>query len=215
MRRSLPLLTLIALLPLLFSLTTDTSAQDLLKQKTYHFGTHPARTNITFISEADLETIHGISHAMGGSITVDASGKKASGKLRVGVAALRTGIAKRDEHLRSDVWLDARKHPYIRLEVVSAVEGADGKTWDMRARITIKGVTKAFKTKAKVRAIPAKLGARLGNGSWVRVRAKFDVTLSDFGIQIPQMVGAKVNKVWAVGVDIYGTTAAPKKSARR
>ena len=38
-----------------------------LAGKTYHFGTHPARTNITFVSEADLETIHGVTNTVGGS----------------------------------------------------------------------------------------------------------------------------------------------------
>lgn len=215
MRFTMFLASTMALLAVVGTQSTAASAQDLLKQKTYYFGTHPARTNVTFVSEADLETIHGVSHAMAGSITVDASGKKASGSLRVGVGALRTGIAKRDEHLRSDAWLDARKYPYIRLQVVSAVEGTDGKTWAMTARITIKGVTKAMTSKAKVRAIPAKLGQSLGAGSWVRVRTKFVVKLADFNIKVPQMVGSKVSQTWDIGVDVYGTTAAPKKAARR
>ena len=66
-------------------------------------------------------------------------------------------------------------------------------------------------TTARIRAIPSKVAKALGAGSWVRVRTDFPVTLSDFGISIPQRVGAKVGKTWAVGVDLYGTTARPGK----
>jgi len=195
------------------ALSGSVDAQSL-KGSTYYFGTHPARTTITFVSEADLETIHGVTNTVGGSMKLDKTGKHASGDLRVGVKSLKTGIPLRDEHLRSANWLDVRKHPYIRLAVVSADMQPDGKSWKFKARITIKGVTKNIETTADVRVFPERIGKALGAGSWLRVRTSFAVRLSDFGIQIPQMVGAKVSKTWQVGVDLYGTTAAPKKRAR-
>lgn len=183
--------------------------QDRLQGRTFHFGTHPARTNITFVSEADLETIHGVTHTVRGSVTVDAAGTKASATLRVPVASMRTGIDLRDEHLRSDAWLDAARFPTIALEIVSATEGEDGRTWDYAGRLTIKGVTRELKGRARVTAFPDEVAAALGAGSWLRLRTDFQVKLSDFGITIPAQVGPKVSQVWAVGVDLYGTTAAP------
>ena len=192
------------------TLASSVDAQNL-KDRTYYFGTHPARTSITFVSEADLETIHGVTNAVTGQVRLDKTGTLAAGDLRVAVNTMKTGIALRDEHLRSPNWLDARKYPYVRLALVEAKVQPDGKTWKVKARITIKGVTKDVKTTARVRAFPDQVAKALGPGSWLRVRTSFPVTLSDFGIRIPQKVGSKVSATWQVGVDIYGTTAAPKK----
>jgi polyisoprenoid-binding protein YceI len=189
---------------------TTADAADALKNRTYYFGTHDARTTITFVSEADLETIHGLTNQVWGEIKTDKTGTQASGSIRAGVAALKTGIALRDEHLRSDQWLDAKKFPWITLRLVSAAEGKDGKTWDYTGEITIKGKTKRFTTKAKIVAIPDSIGKQLGAGTWVRVRTKFAVKLSDFGVVIPQQIGAKVNDTWNIGVELYGTTVNPK-----
>lgn len=208
--RRIRVLAAVAFLAFGLAATLPAEANDLLKGKTYHFGTHPARTNITFISEADLETIHGITHAIRGTVSVDAAGTKASGMLRVGVGTLRTGIALRDEHLRSSDWLDVAKHPTIDLQLVSASEGADKQTWRYAAKITIKGITKSFEGTARITAFPDHVGKALGAGSWVRVRTQFEVTLSEFGIKIPEAIGLKVSKTWRVGVDVYGTTAPPK-----
>ena len=202
-------LSLAALAALLAS--SGAEANDALMAKTYHFGTHEARTNVTFVSEADLETIHGVTHKMSGSVTIDTSGKKGKGSLRVGVRTLQTGIALRDEHLRSAQWLDAARYPWIRLELTSLTEDEGGKTWSWKGSLNVKGRSKEISGKAKVKPIPAQLGKQLGAGSWVRVRTGFEVKLADHGIVIPQKVGAKVSAVWQVKVDLYGTTAAPRR----
>jgi polyisoprenoid-binding protein YceI len=144
-------------------------------------------------------------------VAVDATGKAARGTLQVGVRSMRTGIDLRDEHMRSEQWLDANRYPWIRLQIVRAAAHRDGKSWDFTARLTIKGTTKEVKSKARVTAIPDDLGKALGAGSWVRVRTKFDVKLSAFGVKIPAGVGVKVSDTWAIGVDLYGTTVLPKK----
>lgn len=182
---------------------------EALKDRTYHFGTHEARTNITFISEADLETIHGVTHRVAGSVRVDAAGTTATGRLVVRVADLRTGIDLRDEHLRSDQWLDAQRFPTITLDLTSATEDEGGATWTWTGNLTIKGQTRAVGGKARIRAIPVEAGKALGAGEWVRVRTDFSVRLADFGIQVPEQIGAKVSPVWQVGIDLYGTTADP------
>ncbi len=191
-------------------LTIDAAtADDVLKERKYYFGTHEARTNITFVSEADLETIHGVTNKIWGEITIDKTGKKASGSIRAGVAALKTGIDLRDEHLRSSDWLDAKKYPWIRLTLVTATENKDGKTWDIAADLTIKKTTKRVTVKAKVRVIPDKIGKALGDGSWMRVQTSFDVKLSDYDITIPEKIGSKVSETWKIGIDLYGTTVNP------
>ena len=190
-------------------------AAERLKGKTYHFGTHAARTNIAFVSEADLETIHGRTNKITGSVSVDATGKKATGALRVAVGDLRTGIDKRDQHLRSPQWLDAARYPSINLQITSAVQGQNERSWSFTGKLTIKGQTREVKAKASVIAFDPNLTKEtLGAGEWVRVRARLDVKLSDFGVKIPQLVGSKVNDTWNLRIDLYGTTVKPTTQGR-
>ena len=62
------------------------------------------------------------------------------GRLDIRVASLRTGIGKRDEHLRSADFFDADRYPDISV-VVTAVEPTTGDSADLRATFSIKGVT--------------------------------------------------------------------------
>jgi polyisoprenoid-binding protein YceI len=191
----------------------EESPRAAIAGRTFWFGTHEARTTVTFTSEAEIETIHGVSHSMSGSLAVSEDGNRASGTLRVPVAAMRTGIDLRDEHLRSDQWLDAARHPSVTLELVSARLAKDGRTWEYDARLTVKGTTRDLAGSAQVTVVPEALNAQLGPGRWVRVRTGFDVPIRKFGIEIPESVVAKVSEVWKVRIDVYGTTAAPTPEA--
>ena len=190
-------------------------ADDQIRGRTYYFGTHEARTNVTFVSEADLETIHGVTHRMQGQVRVDAEGKKATGSLRIGVRTLNTGIPLRNQHLQSSDWLHADRFPFVELALVSATPTKDGKKWSYTAKLKIKGASRDLKGTARIRPIPDAVGSALGPGSWIRVRTAFDVRLSDFGIRIPQQVGSKVSEVWKVNIDIYGTTQRPRSRRAR
>ena len=201
-----------AVLSVAFLAAGASASETGLAGKTFHFGTHDARTNITFTSEADLETIHGHTNKVAGSVRVDAD-NKASGTIRVGVRTLDTGIDLRNQHLQGDSWLDAGRHPWITLELSEAVLAADRRTWTYKGRFTVKGVTREVTGTARVRHIPHAIArqARLGEGEWVRVRVKFDVKLSDYGIEIPQGLGPKVSDVWSVSIDMYGTSQPPPR----
>lgn len=183
--------------------------------RTYSFGTHTARTNITFISEADLETIQGSVHAVSGTATYDPKKDSATGRFAVPVKEMRTGIDLRDSHMRGEqggVWLEAAKYPEIVLEVTKTTPVKDAKSqYDYEGKLTIHGVTKDVKGRALIRFIPASVAgpARLGEGDWVRVKTDIDVAIEDYGIKIPEGVGPKVSKTWKVGIDLYGTTAPP------
>lgn len=181
-------------------------------KKTYTFGTFAARTNITFVSEADLETIQGITHSVSGTVTYDPGTNSASGRLAVPVKDMTTGIAKRDEHMRGEgggKWLEAAKYPEIVFEIVKTTPVKDEvNAYDYEGKLSIHGVTKDWKGRAVIRFIPAAVAtpAKLGPGDWLRVKTGFDVPIEDFGIEIPQGVGPKVSKSWKVTVDVYGTT---------
>ncbi len=180
----------------------------------FHFGTHTARTTLTFESETSLETIHGITHTMSGTATLDFGKGEGSAELKVPVKAMDTGIEKRNEHLQSETWLDAEKNPDIvfkakSLKRTKTDEGTKRETWAYEGEITIHGVTKELKGEATVLRIPADAAKKLGEGDWVKVKTKFDVTIADFGIKVPDFAAAKVSPTWSVGVDVFGTTVMP------
>jgi polyisoprenoid-binding protein YceI len=183
---------------------------------TFHFGTNESRTTVTFESETSLETIHGTCKVMSGTATFDFDKGEGSAELKVPVKELKTGLEKRDEHLRSDGWLDAEKFPEIvfkakSLKRTKSDEATKKETWAYEGEFTLHGVTREWKGEATVQRVPEAGGRLLGPGQWVKVKAAFQVTLKDFGITVPETSAAKVSPTWDVKVDVFGTTAAPKK----
>jgi polyisoprenoid-binding protein YceI len=72
-----------------------------------------------------------------------------SGQLGIGVASVKTGIAKRDEHLRSVDFFDVEKFPTINVTVHGGVvTGPD--TLELNATLTIKDVERQINLPAKV-----------------------------------------------------------------
>lgn len=111
-----------------------------------------------------------------GQITADGA---VSGRADLRAASLRTGIRKRDEHLRSADFFDVERFPDISV-VVTAVEPTTGNAADLRASITIKGVDASLSLPATVTV--------LGDGS-VRVvvqttldRAQFNLDWNRLGM---------------------------------
>jgi polyisoprenoid-binding protein YceI len=113
------------------------------------------------------------------------------GRLDIQVASLRTGIRKRDEHLRSADFFDAERFPWISV-VVTAVEPATGNAADLRATFTIKGVTAPV-------PLPVRI-AQLNDGS-VRVSAKTEVDRAQFDVSWNRL--GMVGKTATVLADAY------------
>jgi polyisoprenoid-binding protein YceI len=170
------------------------------------------RSYITFESEADVETIHGTSNELKGTVRADLKGEKAQVKLEVPVASLNTGIDLRDQHLKSSMWLDAEKHPNITF-TSKKIEKAGKNEWKIRGAFTMHGVTKNLDVRADVREISRKLAEKsgLGKGEWVKVSVPFKVKLSEFGVRVPKKLAARVNDTWDVRVVAFASTIAGKK----
>ena len=94
------------------------------------------------------------------------------GRLDIRAASVRTGIRKRDEHLRSTDFFDVERFPDISV-VVTAVEPTTGNAADLRATFTIKGVDAPL-------PLPVTITV-LGDGS-VRITAKTKVDRTQFGL---------------------------------
>ncbi len=159
-------------------------------------------SRVTFVSDAPLETINGVSSRVRGEITFDPGNlSSVRGRVEVPVASLRTGIDLRDEHLRSDAWLDAEQHPRAVFEI-TGVEGASRLRPNqevrltIRGRFTIHGVTRRVTARARVKWIPLTEEMRAApgiDGDVLRVRARFRIRLTDFGVEVPTVVRLKVS----------------------
>ncbi|OIP36313.1 MAG: hypothetical protein AUK47_15350 [Deltaproteobacteria bacterium CG2_30_63_29] len=190
---------------LLSSVALLAFASNAAAGETYYFGTNAARTNISFVGEAELETILGYTNSVSGSI--DADGK---GELVIAVADLKTGIDMRDEHLRGADWLDASNNPNIVLKLTSLK--ANGKKYTYKGTLEIKGKSQEISGEAKVKFVDAEKAAKfmIGDGAWVNVKTSFEIKLADYGVNVPDMVASKVSGTWSIDVDLWGTTQAPK-----
>ena len=181
--------------------------QALAVERTYQFGVSDQRTNITFQSETDFEVVLGSTRSLSGNVTADLKGGRAQVELEVPLSSLRTGIELRDQHLLSPMWLDAEKYPNISF-VSSKARRLSGTKWQIEGTFTMHGVSREMTVKADVREIPAAAAKKAGleDGDWVRVTVPFQVKLSDFGVEIPEMASAKVNDTWRVQVQAFATT---------
>jgi polyisoprenoid-binding protein YceI len=160
---------------------------------------------VQFTSDAPLERMTGTSTAVSGTFTVDPTNlASVSGAVEVRIATLRTGIDLRDEHLRSDTWLNAAAFPTARFEAHS-VSGATALAPGVETRVTIRGNftlhgrTHPVSANARVTWVADANGQ--GTGA-IRVRARFNVRLTDYGVTIPDVVQLKVSNTIAVDVSI-------------
>lgn len=149
--------------------------------------------NVSFKTEAPVETIKGSASGITGKVTFDpASPGAVRGKIVVATASLRVPNPKMQQHLHSGQWLDAAKYPEITFEVVSAkdmkTEG-DTTTANVLGKMTIKGMTRDITVPVKMTYLKDKLKQRSGvDGDLLVLRANFTVKRSDFGINPGQML---------------------------
>jgi polyisoprenoid-binding protein YceI len=91
---------------------------------------------------AMVTKVRGAFREFSGQLHIDAAEPtKASGELRIAAKSIDTGIAQRDEHLRSNDFFDMPNHPEIRF-VSTSVEPRGEDTFTVTGDLTIKGVTK-------------------------------------------------------------------------
>ncbi|OBH84543.1 YceI family protein [Mycobacterium scrofulaceum] len=104
------------------------------------------------------------------------------GRLDIRAASLDTGIGRRDKHLRSADFFDVERFGEISV-VVTAVHPTKGKSADLRASFTIKGVTAPLPLSATV--------TELDDGS-IRIagETKVDRTQFDLGWNRLGMIGS-------------------------
>lgn len=205
MRNVVPVFSLAAALALSLGATSMADAQ----ARNFRIR-NDGGSRIQFISDAPLETITGVASHVTGEMSVDPANLSSwGGNIRVRIAAIRTGIDLRDEHLRSDNWLNAGRWPNAVFEV-TRVEGASRLTPNqvtnvrVHGRFTLHGVTRDVVSNARVRYIPLNDELREAriNGDVIRAHASFRVRLTDYNISVPLPVRLKVANEIRVNVTL-------------
>lgn len=175
--------------------------------------TNQGGSRIQFVSDATLETITGVTSNVSGAIHIDpANVAGATGRIAVRTDSIRTGIDLRDEHLRSDTWLNAGRFPEIvfqltRIEGATTLAPNQTVNATVHGHFTLHGVTRDVSARAQLRYVPVTDEMRTAHisGDTVRVQASFQVRMTDFGISIPAIVQLKVSNEIEVNVTLRAT----------
>jgi polyisoprenoid-binding protein YceI len=180
----------------------------------------PNYSRATFKADAPLETIVGNTAGEGvtGTLTVDpAAPQGAAGTIKVDLSTLSSGVAKRDEDMRGEKYLDtanpANRYAVFEVknvEIAGALEPGKEMPAKVTGILTIKGKPVQVSSDARVTYI--KLSAdqlekdnqkRFGfTTDNIKVRAKFATTLTNHGIPIPQLLILKLSNDLQLETDL-------------
>ncbi len=131
----------------------------------------PGRSEIRFHASSRLMDADGSFHRFRGEVGFDEGRPEAvSARVTVEVASIDTGIRMRDDHLRSEDFFHAERHPTATFVV--ATVSRDGERWVVIGQLTIRGVTRPLSLPVTV----SHAGAEL------RIRGEFTVNRQAFGI---------------------------------
>ncbi len=175
-----------------------------------------------FVSSAPLEEFEGTADGIEGSFVLDPQNLEATrGRIRVAVASMRTGIARRDEHLRSPEWLDAERYPYIEFDLqglrqVRITERTAGRVVLQAVAVGdffLHGVRKPMELPIVMTYVPESEQTRQrAPGDLVQVQSEFTISLRDFNIRGRQgVIGSRVGEVIRVKASFYGATTMSNK----
>jgi len=181
-------------------------------EQTFNFEDKYGRNQLTFFSSTPLEDITGVSNAVKGKVTFNVADiKTLKGSISIPVASLKTGIDLRDEHLKSDNWMDAESYPEITFLIKSVSEvktEADNKLQiKVTGDFTTHGVTKEIVVPISLTYLDASEQTKQrAPGDLLGVQATFNIVLSDYDID-NMIVGQKVADDIEINVNIVGSNA--------
>ena len=181
------------------------------------------RNQVTFTSEAPLEDIVGTTNQIVGYLVFDPAKPRSGvrGFFKVPVKGLDSGIPLRNEHLQSDMWLNAEAHP----EITFTIEGAEDvyqtkvsqafQTYTMTliGLFSIHGQTQQVDIPARITFLRESDKTRMKlPGNLLGVRAEFEVALADFGINGPtgmDLIGSRVGETVTLQVSVFASDKKP------
>ncbi len=181
------------------------------------------RNQVTFTSEAPLEDIVGTTNQIVGYLVFDPENPKKGvrGSFKVSAKGLDTGIPLRNEHLQSDMWLNAEYYPDITFTIESTsrvnkrTSSQAYQTYNMTLSgpFTIHGQTQQVDIPARITFLRESDRTRMKlPGNLLGVRTGFDVALADFGITGPadmDLIGSRVGETVSLEVSVFASDKKP------
>lgn len=175
------------------------------------------RNTAKFESKAPLEQVIGTTNAVTGVISFDPNDviNTAKGEITVDVSTLKTGIALRDQHMRSKDYLDTDQFPKATLKITNVSSGDRtsiniGETLPVAAKgiLSLRGVEKEIEVTGTVGYFSEvkELASYGYPGDMINVDASFKIKLSDFNIKRPQFLFLKLSEDITVSVNFTATT---------
>jgi polyisoprenoid-binding protein YceI len=102
----------------------------------------PAHTNVGFIAkQLMISNVRGEFREFAGTLRLGEVPEESTVDLTIQASSIDTGLAVRDEHLRSEDFLDVDKHPVLSFRS-TGVDRLDERVFQMRGDLTIKGITR-------------------------------------------------------------------------
>lgn len=181
-------------------------------EHTFNFADRGGRNQATFFSTTPLEDINGLTNDVKGTVSFNVNDLKTlKGKISVSVASIKTGIDLRDEHLRSEDWLNAGAYPEVTFTIKSVkdIKPVENNKVELKVTgdYTMHGVTREITADATLTFLDESETTKMrAPGDLLGVQANFTVRLSDFGVK-NKIVGQKVAEVVQVGVNMVGSNA--------
>ena len=153
---------------------------------------------VKFISDAPIEDFEGKTKKIDGYIFIESMEKLVGSKMyfEVDLKSLDTGIGLRNRHMREN-YLHTDKYPFSHFEgeITEAIPDSENRYKVVsEGKIFIHGVSKKIKAEAFI--------TTNGNGSY-RIQAKFVVALTDFNIEVPEMMFFKIDEKMDLALDFY------------
>jgi len=169
----------------------------------FNFKDTQDRNQATFYSEARFENITGLTNDVWGKVSFDLKDVKSTlkGEVSISTSSIKTGIEKRDEHLRSVSWLNSEKYPNITFKIkeITQVDQIEDNLLKivLLGEFSLHGKTNLVYANATMKyLLESETTRQIMPGDLISVVASFDIKLSDFGItnsMIPNRVSDKIN----------------------
>jgi polyisoprenoid-binding protein YceI len=159
----------------------------------------PVHSSLIFRSKhAGIGIVYGRFNAIAGQFALDeADPSKSSFNFEAQSASVDTGQEKRDAHLKSPDFLNAKQYPTITFKSTAVKKGAQANVWDVSGDLSFHGVTKSV-------TVPVEL---IGKGEFppktprVGVESVFAIKMSDFDVKgipgAPGVIGDEVRLMFA------------------
>lgn len=191
--------------------------------KTFYADNRAGNNQVSIFSQATLEDFTVVCNQVTGQCRIDPKNLETlTGRFSLRVEDMRSGIDLRDTHLRGPEWFDAKRFPDVVVDItkVEEVKKADANTATLKliGTCTMHGQTKPVSIPATLTYLDeTPVTMKRVKGDLLRIRAEFDVKLSDYGITGPpgsDTIGLKVADKQVIKVTVFGSTEPPAPPLR-